>query len=116
MKKPIQQVQGKQFYSHLVKIESLVVQLHSMNLSDSEKAHLVALIDSSLHHTILDAILSELSEEDKKLFLSHVATDAHDKTWKLLNEKVDKIEEKIQKSADLLTRQLREDIKTSKEK
>lgn len=103
----------KHFYSHLVEIDALVIELHKMELSDEEKAHLITLIDSSLHHTILDAVLSELSEEDKKIFLTHVAHDQHDKIWEHLNTKVDTIEEKIKLVAESLKKQLHEDIKSS---
>lgn len=80
-------------------------------MSEEERVHLVSIIDSSLHHTILDAILSELSEEDKKKFLEHVASDDHDKIWKHLNEKVEDIEGKIKKIAESLKKDLHEDIR-----
>lgn len=104
----------KHFYTHLVQIESIIVELDKMDLSDEEKAHLAKLVDSSLQHTILDAILSQLLEEDKRLFLKHVHEDDHDKIWQFLNEKVDNIEEKIKKIADGLVQQLHDDIKEAK--
>ena len=67
-------------------------------------------MESSLHHTILDAILSELSPSDKKLFLSVLASDDHEAIWKFLKEKIDGIEGKIQKVADELKKELHEDI------
>jgi len=101
----------KQFYSQIVETESVVVKLHDMKLKDDEKAHLVALMDSSLHHVILDAILSELSQGDKKLFLKELATDDHDAVWKFLRGKITGIEGKITKVADDLKKELHEDIK-----
>lgn len=100
----------KQFYSHIVEIDSIVVRLHEMRLSEEEKAHLLALMDSSLHHTILDAILSELSPSDKRLFLQHLASDDHDAIWKFLKSKIDDIEGKIQKAAYDLKKELHADI------
>lgn len=105
----------KYFYSHLVETESLLLAIHKMDLDESEKAHIVSLIDSSLHHTVLDAVLSELSEKDKKIFLEYVVKDEHDKVWKHLNEKVDGIEQKIKTAAEELTKQLHKDIEDSKE-
>lgn len=116
MKKPIQQVQGKHFYSHLVETESLIVELHTMNLSEEEKTHLISLVDSSLHHTVLDAVLSELSEEDKRTVLKHLAHDEHDKVWTHLNSKVDNIEDKIKQAAEDLKKELHSHIKEAKEK
>lgn len=103
----------KNFYTHLVEVESLVVELDQMDLTDDEKIHLASLIDSNLHHTILDAVLSELPEEEKEKFMQALAEDDHQKIWDHLNSKVDNIEEKIKKAAEDLKRELHEDIKES---
>lgn len=101
----------KYFYSRYIVIESLIAELHNMDLSGEERLHLASLIDSSLHHTILDAVLSELSETDKKVFLSRLKEGSHSKIWQFLNEKVDNIEDKIKKAADDLIKEMREDVK-----
>lgn len=103
-------MQKKQFYSHIIETESVVIRLHEMGLKDDEKAHLISLMDSSLHHTILDAILTELSPSDKKLFLAELASDDHQAIWTFLKDKIDGIEGKIQKVADDLKKELHEDI------
>jgi len=101
----------KQFYSHIVETESVVVKLHEMKLSEEEKTHLIGIMDSSLHHVILDAILSELSHEEKKLFLKELASDDHDAIWKFLRGRITGIEDKIGKVAEELKKELHEDIK-----
>ncbi len=111
MKKPIRKTQGKHFYSHIVDTSSISLSLGDMALSQVERIHLVSLVESQLHHTVLDAVLSELSEEDKKIFLKHVALSAHDKVWELLYKKVENIEEKIQKAGEALKKQLHDDMK-----
>ncbi len=102
------------FYSHLIEIESIIIELDKLDLSSEQKTHLTSLIDSSLHHTILDAILSELSPQDKKVFLNRLKEDDHSKIWEFLNGKVDFVEEKIKKSADDLKKELHEDLKEAK--
>lgn len=104
----------KQFYSHLIEIESIIVELDKMDLTDEQKLHLAGLIDSSLHHTVLDAVLSELSDADKQIFLNHLKEDSHSKIWQFLNEKVDNIEDKIKKAAEDLVKEMHEDIKKAK--
>lgn len=104
----------KYFYSHLIEIESIIIELDKLNLSDEQRVHLAHLIDSSLHHTVLDAILSELSEGDKRVFLKYVHEDDHDKIWKFLNEKVDNIGDKIKKAAQDLKGELHKDLKEAK--
>lgn len=100
----------KHFYSHLIEIDSLVIKLHATNMTKEEKEHLLSLAESTVHHKIVDAILSELSAEDKKEFLSHVRDDSHEKIWDLLQNKVDGVEEKIKKAADEISRELHKDI------
>lgn len=104
----------KYFYSHLINTESLIVELERMGFSEKEKTHLISLIDSNIHHAVLDLILSELSEEDKKVFLEHVANEKHDKIWEFLNNKVDNIQEKILKAAEELKGELHKDIQETK--
>lgn len=106
----------KHFYSHLVEIESLIVELHRLDLSDEEKKQLTLIAESNLHHAILDVILSELSGEDKKIFLTHLSCGDHDKVWKHLKEKVENIEDKIKKAAEQLKSELHKDIKEVKKK
>ena len=101
----------KYFYTHLVEIESVIEELDNLDLSSEQKVHLASLIDSSLHHTILDAIFSELAESDKKVLLNFLKMDDHYQTWKFLNEKVDGIEEKIKKVAEDLIVELKKDLK-----
>ena len=102
------------FYSHLIEIESVIIELDKMDLDAEQKIHLAKLLDSSLHHTILDAIFSQLSQEDKKVFASHLEEGQHEKIWKFLNEKVDNVEEKIKKAAKDLKEQLHKDLKEAK--
>ncbi len=104
----------KQWYTHLVEIESIIVEMDKMDLSAEEKLHLAHLVDSSLHHTILDAVFSELSEQDKKIFITHLKGNNHDKIWQFLNDKIENIETKIKKAAEGLKNELDEDLKEGK--
>lgn len=104
----------KNFYSHLIEIESIIVGLDELDLSKDQKHHLASLVDSSLHHAILDAILSELEEGDKRVFMQHISEDDHTKIWKFLNNRIDNIEEKIKKTAEVLKTELLKDLKKAK--
>lgn len=104
----------KHFYSHLVETDSLVILINDLDITDDEKGHLISLVDSQLHHAVLDAVLSELSEHDKRLFLKHLLHEEHDEVWRHLNTKVDNIENKIKKVAEDLKKELHEDIKAVK--
>lgn len=104
----------KHFYSYVVETDTLFLELDSLDLSVAEKKHLKMIAESSLHHAIVDVILAELSEDDKKLFLSHLHSHDHDKTWKLLRTKITDIEEKIRKTAHELKKELHKDIREVK--
>lgn len=106
----------RQFYTHLIEMESLIVELDNIGLTDAQKVHLTSLIDSSLHHTILDAILSQLKDGEKIIFLNHLKENDHGKIWQFLNSRIDNIEDKIKKTAKELKDELHEDIKKSREK
>ena len=103
-------MQKKHFYSHIVETSSVSLALGDMDLLQEERLHLISLVESNLHHTIIDAVLSELSEEDKKIFLHHVAHNEHDKIWELLNKKVENIEDKIRNVAEEVKKELHKDI------
>lgn len=106
----------KQFYTHLVDIESIIIELDKMDLSREEKLHLANLVDANLHHTILDAVLSQLQDPDKRVFITQLSEGNHDKIWKFLNEKVSGVEDKIKKVAEDLKKELHNDLKEAKEK
>ncbi len=101
----------KYFYTHIIDTSSLSLELGEMDLSSSERLHLISLIESNIHHEVLDLVLSELSEPDKKTFLTHLASNHHDKVWRLLNQKIENIEEKIKKTAEDIKKELHRDIK-----
>ncbi len=105
----------KYFYQKYIVIENLIEELHSLDLSDGEKHHLSGLIDGSLHHVILDEILSNLSPEDKKVFLSKMKQDPEsEELIEFLNKKIDKLEEKIRVVSEQLIKELHEDVKEAK--
>lgn len=106
----------KYFYTHIIDTSTLSLELGNMDLNPKERMHLISLMDSNIHHEILDLILSELNPIDKKTFLSHLASEDHDKVWKFLNSKVENIEEKIKKTADDLKKELHKDIQEIKYK
>jgi|SRR3989344_1854784 len=100
----------KHFYTHIIDTSTLSLELGEMDMASDERLHLLSLVESNIHQTILDLVLSELSEKDKRTFLMHVASSSHDKIWKFLKVKTKNIEEKIKKAADDLKKELHKDI------
>lgn len=103
------------FYSHLIEIESIIVKLDELDLSGEQKKHLAELLDSTIHQTVLDMILSKLSEEEKIVFLQKMKENPTDKELiKFINTKVENIEDEIKKAAEKLKNELHEDIKEAR--
>lgn len=104
----------KHFYSHLIEMESIIIELDKMDLSKEEKIHLAHLVEANLQHTILDAILSQLKDHDKRAFMVHLNEGRHDKIWKFLNDKIDSVEDRIKKVAKDLKIELHKDLKEAR--
>jgi hypothetical protein len=107
-------MKGKHFYSHLIEIHEIYSNLSEMELSDEQRVHLISLVEVNIHTTVIHAVLSELPEEDKKVFLKNLVADNHEETWKHLLEKAQNIENKINKSLQDLKEELLTDIEESK--
>lgn len=105
----------KYFYSHLVEIESVAVKLDELDLTQEQRIHLADLVDSTIHQTVLEMILSKLSDQDKKAFLSRLQEDPKDEElMKFVNSKVEGIEDEIKKTVNKLKDELHEDIGEAK--
>lgn len=106
---------NKKFYSKLVEVDSLIIALDELDLSQEEKLHLASLLDSTIHHTILDVILSKLGPEDKKTFLERFNSDPeNEELLDFLKDKVEDIDDEITKAAKQLKEELHEDIKEAR--
>ncbi len=109
-------IRYKYFYSNIVDTASISIELAEIDLTPQERMHLISLAESNVHHAVLDTVLSQLREEDKKEFLTHVIHENHDKVWEFLKEKTQDIEEKIKKTAEELKEELKKDILETKKK
>lgn len=99
------------FYTKIIKIDSFITDLHSLPLKKEEKEHLISLVDSHVHHTVLEVVLSELQEEDKKILLKHVVTNQHEIIVSFITSKIENVEEKIKTAVEKLLEEFRTDIK-----
>lgn len=100
----------KHFYTHLIDIKIVQTELDALELKPHEHRELLTLIHTTIHHVVVDGILSALDEDDKKKFLNNLAEDHHSHIWEHLHERIENIEEKIKKSALTILEELRRDI------
>ncbi|MBI4080636.1 MAG: hypothetical protein HY430_02585 [Candidatus Levybacteria bacterium] len=106
----------KYFYSHLVELTSLTVKLDTLDLTKEEKGQLQSLAEANIHHSVLDTVLSELPESEKKIFLQYVHEETHDVVWDHLKSKTKNIEEKITQAAKAMILKFHEDIEEAKKR
>lgn len=99
------------FYSHLIEIDTVITDLGPLELSAEEINELKGIIDVTIHHVVLNTVLAELSEADKKQFLDHLAGNNHPELWKFLTAKVPEVHEKIKKSVHAVKKEMQADIK-----
>lgn len=101
----------KHFYTHLVQINDITLDLGSLDMNQDERLHLLSLLDANIHATVMHTVLSELSLAEKKVFLSNLIINDHDKTWAHLRKRTNGLEQKIKDSVNKLVLEMRSDIK-----
>ncbi len=109
---------AKIFYDHLVMMEEIIVVIDQHDLSPKERQELISLVDQTLHHHILDVILTHLPVPHHEAFLALFHKAPHDpQLLTFLKEKtaVD-IEREIQKKAKTVKKSLISAITKSKNK
>lgn len=105
----------KHFYSHLVKIDNLIYELDSLNFDEDQKKHLGELVDSIIHHRIMDLVLAKLSDEDKIALSQKIGSSStHQEIWEFVNAKIDGVEIEIRQKIEQTSQEFIEDIKEAK--
>ena len=104
----------KYFYSHIIEISEISISIAEMDMPNEDRVRLIKLAQENLHHTILFTVLSELSKEDQKTFLTHLGVDDHEKAWQFVTVKIYNAQDKIIDSALKFKKELMEDIEKAK--
>lgn len=102
------------FYSHIIEIESVIVKLDELNLDETQKKHLASLLDSIIHHEILDLALSKLTDSEKSVFISKMHENPKNRELlSFLNSKSEDIEKEIKAAANEIIKEFHKDIEES---
>ncbi len=104
----------KHFYTHLVETTDIVLELGELDLTPEERIHLLSLVEANIHSSVINTVLSTLDEENKKIFLKNLALSDHIKTLDHLKQTSSDIEDKIQKTINIVKKELLEDLKKAK--
>jgi len=107
-------MKNKHFYSHIITTTDITLKLSEMDLTEEEKNHLESLLEANIHSVVVETILSELSNDDKKQFLQNLVSDNHQITLEHLKLKINNVENKITDSIENLKKELLDDLEEAK--
>lgn len=100
----------KTFYAHLIDISVISSHLDKLDFEPEQKEHLSSLAHSSIHHSIINTVMSELSEEERETFLRHLSNEDHQSIWQLFETRTKLIEEKIKQTFQSLSQEILHDL------
>lgn len=101
----------KTFYTHIIQINDIVLDLGDLEMSSEERVHLLALLDANIHSTVIHTVLNELPQAEKKIFLENILVNNHEKTWTHLRSNSVDLEKKITNAVNKLIKEMKQDIK-----
>lgn len=104
----------KHFYQHLLETSDISIEIAQLDLTPDERVHLISLVEANIHTSVVETVLSNLPEEDKKTFLQNLASEDHDKIWMHLKLKSSNIEDKLIESINEIKKEFLKDIKEVK--
>ncbi|MEK7118978.1 MAG: hypothetical protein AAB457_01430 [Patescibacteria group bacterium] len=104
---------AKIFYDHLIIIEEVIAVLDEHTIPINKRAEFLKLIDQTLHHEILDVILTHLPKEKHEMFLTQFhRAPHHPSLMSLLKEHVEvDIEKAILRRASTTKKKILASIK-----
>lgn len=68
---------SKLFYDHLINMKEIQSKLDSYDLSKKEKKELLKMIDETIHHEVMDVILTHLPRKHHEEFLEAFTREPH---------------------------------------
>ncbi|MFC1656775.1 hypothetical protein ACFL14_02355 [Patescibacteria group bacterium] len=102
----------KTFFSHLLDTDQLITMVERLLEIEEEKLEILDMIDSTLHHRVVDKILHELDQGHHETFMSEYSRDpGNEELLFFLQKHIPNIEEKIQSESKDAQASLFEDIK-----
>ena len=106
---------AKIFYDHLVRIEEIFIEFEKYDVQEEEKAEFTSLIDETVHERLLNLILLSLPGDFQEEFLTlfHQNPGNQEIIDYLKKQTID-IEEKIEKEAAKIKKEILADIKKSR--
>ncbi len=102
----------KTFFSHLLDTDQLIMMVERLLEIEKEKMEILDMIDSTIHHRIMDRILYELDDKHHELFMTEFSRDpGNEDLLSFLKKQIPDIEDRIQSESKDAQDSLFEDIR-----
>lgn len=102
----------KTFFSHLLDTDQLIMLVERYLEVEEEKLEILDMIDSTLHHRVMDRVLHELDEGHHEIFIAEYSRDPGDEELLFfLKKHIPDIEDVIRSESKSTQASLFEDIK-----
>ncbi|MCL5411736.1 MAG: hypothetical protein M1150_03280 [Patescibacteria group bacterium] len=98
-------------YQRFVQAQMIQNELELLDLEEEECRQLWQVLENTYNSRIIDAIMEELAEEDKVIFLEKITKTNEVEVVEFLRLKVNNIEDKIDLVVTKLTDQVLDDIR-----
>ena len=86
----------KFLFEEVIEIPDVNSKVSELEVSDEEKAYLLEVARSTIHHKVLDALLCDCDNDEKVYVLETIAIGNDNRTTlEVLKEKISDLEEKI---------------------
>lgn len=103
----------KHFYTHLIDIQSVTIELDKLEMKGQHKKELAGLIDHMIHQSVMDVVMSNLSQQDQHQFVTKLKSDNPKQVMEFLKLRIADIEDQIHKALEELKKELHRDINES---
>lgn len=106
---------SKLFFDHLIEFEEVEIELKGLDLGSEEKKELEQLIDSMVHHRVIDRILTHLPRHHHAEFIESFHKAPYDpKLLSWINQRIKaSVEEHVKDEIKKLKQEILEDIRSS---
>ncbi len=106
---------SKLFFDHLIEFEEVEIELNGLDISSEEKKELEQLVDSMVHHRVIDRILTHLPRHHHAEFIDRFHKAPYDpKLLSWINQKIEAtVEKHVKDEIKKLKQEILEDIHSS---
>ena len=94
--------------------ENIIIEINSLNVENHEREKLLRMTDELAEHRFLNAVLDNLKEQDKEIFLDYLNGETPEIVAEFLHRRIEGVEEILKEHGKALEYEILEDIRSIK--